>query len=594
MLLDSNLKLKINNVKIISFDIFDTLLLRSFLEPKDVFLALEKAENCPEFCKYRSEAEPKAWEQLVSSTKDDVTLDEIYAQMPSHMQHMKEKEIAFECEHLFLNPEMYDVFEYALSQGRQVIICSDMYLPSESLEHLLAKRLNSNQFKLYVSADYGKRKHTGRLFEHVISDLQVKPSDILHVGDNMQSDVIIPKSKGIKAVHYQKPSDVLLKDHHIKSFLDQNNTLESRTFLACMNILYQHANPQIEDDYWKRFAFLYGGPLVYTYTQFIKEQAQFDNITDICFVARDGYILKQIFDLINDNKNIKSHYMYAPRFTNTLSYLDLGTQALVWERKDVLVKFLKSQGIGIHSIDELDKYYSELERFSNLERQEYEKYIASLNLGEKPCVVDSVSGSFSAQKLVSKVLNMPNLIGYYWKTFEQTPEKEVIRKMYYPHKCRLGTYHIHELFMSAPERPIHRILNNKPVYKKDISKYEQIKIDLYPKLEKSMMFFATLLHQLKLDFKPDCQIIFDWMNAFIENAEAVDFKHFKKIKNGADQSHTRYEDVLPAKSKRTPFFKKVLSNKFIYQKRINSKGVLKIKIFKIPVYIKQPRKGRKK
>ena len=402
MFLDLLLKSEISKAKIISFDIFDTLLLRSFLEPKDVFLALEKAENCPEFFKYRSEAEPKAWEKLVSSTKDDVTLDEIYDQMPSHMQHMKEKEIAFESEHLFLNPEMYDVFEYALSQGKQVIICSDMYLPSESLKHLLAKRLNSNQFKLYVSADYGKRKHTGRLFEHVISDLQVKPSDILHIGDNMQSDVIIPKSKGINAVHYQKPSDVLLKDHHIKSFLDQNNTLESRTFLACMNILYQHANPQIEDDYWKRFAFLYGGPLVYTYTQFIKEQAQSDNITDICFVARDGYILKQLFDLINDNANIKSHYMYAPRFTNTLSYLDLGTNERVFERQNVLVNFLKSQGVNIKDINELDKYQKELRYFSDLERQEYEKYIASLNLGEKPCVVDSISASFLPKNCCQK------------------------------------------------------------------------------------------------------------------------------------------------------------------------------------------------
>lgn len=75
MFLDSKLKNTIQKAKIISFDIFDTLLLRSFLEPKDVFLALEKAENCPEFFKYRSEAEPKAWEKLVSSTKDDETFD---------------------------------------------------------------------------------------------------------------------------------------------------------------------------------------------------------------------------------------------------------------------------------------------------------------------------------------------------------------------------------------------------------------------------------------------------------------------------------------------------------------------------------------
>ena len=264
MILDSSLKLKINSVKIISFDIFDTLLLRSFLEPKDVFLSLEKTENCPDFFKYRTQAEPKAWEKFVSSTKDDVNLDEIYAQMPSHMQYMKEKEIAFECEHLFLNPQMYDVFKYALSQGKQVIICSDMYLPSDSLEHLLAKRLNSNQFKLYVSADYGKRKHTGRLFEHVISDLQVKPFDILHIGDNMQSDVIIPKSKGINAVYYQKISDDTLFDFAANSqevpkhyYGDVLNTKQIRNIFAFV----RYYNYPLFKDFYECSARKLGGKL---------------------------------------------------------------------------------------------------------------------------------------------------------------------------------------------------------------------------------------------------------------------------------------------------------------------------------------------
>ena len=49
----NKLKNLIDNHDVISFDIFDTLLLRPFLLPTDLFAYLGQQENVPEFCTIR-------------------------------------------------------------------------------------------------------------------------------------------------------------------------------------------------------------------------------------------------------------------------------------------------------------------------------------------------------------------------------------------------------------------------------------------------------------------------------------------------------------------------------------------------------------
>ena len=52
---------------------------------------------------------------------------------------------------------------------------------------------------------------------------------------------------------------------------------------------------------------------------------------------------------------IKTKYIYAPRFTNTLAYLDLGNKYVAEERKNVLLKFLVENGIASYE-DTIKKY----------------------------------------------------------------------------------------------------------------------------------------------------------------------------------------------------------------------------------------------
>ena len=58
-------------------------------------------------------------------------------------------------------------------------------------------------------------------------------------------------------------------------------------------------------DYWQNLAFMYGGPLAYNYTNLIIDSATEQHLSDIAFVARDGYTLQKTFDILNKNNKIK-------------------------------------------------------------------------------------------------------------------------------------------------------------------------------------------------------------------------------------------------------------------------------------------------
>ncbi|MGB3962059.1 MAG: hypothetical protein WBK95_07475, partial [Sulfurimonas sp.] len=79
----------VNNpsIKIVSFDIFDTLLLRKCTHPRDVFTLIGAHQEIIDFFDtpsafslYRQNAEKEA--RRVHKQKEDITLAEIYAQLP--------------------------------------------------------------------------------------------------------------------------------------------------------------------------------------------------------------------------------------------------------------------------------------------------------------------------------------------------------------------------------------------------------------------------------------------------------------------------------------------------------------------------------
>ena len=125
----------INQYEVISFDIFDTLLLRNVQEPKDIFKILAKyvkdKYKILDFANIRIKAEERS---RTEANKYETSLKEIYEYIDIDekiKEDIKLKELELEEKFLRANPFMQKIYNYCLEKKKKVICITDMYLPLE-------------------------------------------------------------------------------------------------------------------------------------------------------------------------------------------------------------------------------------------------------------------------------------------------------------------------------------------------------------------------------------------------------------------------------------------------------------------------------
>lgn len=145
-------------MRLASFDIFDTTLIRLYGRPENIDVLLAGQEH---------------------SLGDAL-----------------ERQIEKDC--LIANPAIRDLITKKRQEGWQIAFISDMYLDSAFLSEILRREgCFSPGDKVYVSCEHNARKDTGTLYDLVRQEL--KPDEWEHYGDNPQSDVRMAERKGIKA-----------------------------------------------------------------------------------------------------------------------------------------------------------------------------------------------------------------------------------------------------------------------------------------------------------------------------------------------------------------------------------------------------------
>ena len=157
-------------VKVISFDVFDTLVSRPFAKPMDIFVMLNKPftklfgiKSYVDFASIRHNSEErchKIWKSLKPGVEEP-RLDDIYNEISSTYGYDREKlriieqlEIQNEIRFSFPRKSGCELFELAKSAGKKVILVSDMYLPRSCIEAVLQKCGISGYDKLYLSNEY--------------------------------------------------------------------------------------------------------------------------------------------------------------------------------------------------------------------------------------------------------------------------------------------------------------------------------------------------------------------------------------------------------------------------------------------------------
>lgn len=209
--------------KVVSFDVFDTAIVRMTWQPIDVFefmtpfFKMLTGRN-HSFANIRISSEKYAREKLMlaGGFYEDVTLDEIYANMcefynvdTAVAEKLKEHEIETEmylCSQRCIVKELYGL---ALRSGKKVIFASDMYLPAEVVEKILQKNGYDRYEKLYISSEMRVTKASGNMYKEIMSDLAgYKPEEFLHIGDNYNTDIGMAGKMKWETAYLAKTVDV--------------------------------------------------------------------------------------------------------------------------------------------------------------------------------------------------------------------------------------------------------------------------------------------------------------------------------------------------------------------------------------------------
>lgn len=308
-----------------SFDIFDTLITRITYTPKGIYdtvqVLLCNDVNVPmclkkNYSEIRIEAEKKLREYHEFIDEEEVTLDEIYhticeycGYVYENINYLEKLEVSTEKKCTLPIIDRIARVKELISSGNQVILISDMYLS----EHIIRDMLVSvdsvfTDIPIYVSSDYNKTKKIGSLYTYIHDKLGVEYKDWYHTGDNFYSDYLIPKTLGI--------SCELVREWNEFSWINELkkecsiNSIETQIVLGIIKYIVDDGDSDL-----MKLGKSFAGIIVEEYVEWIIDRALQDNVEELYFIARDGYVLKKVADRIicNKNINIVTKYIYGSR-----------------------------------------------------------------------------------------------------------------------------------------------------------------------------------------------------------------------------------------------------------------------------------------
>ena len=345
-------------MKLASFDIFDTTLIRKCGKPGNIFYILahklypgDKAKR-EDFLLWRKGAESEARRRKPGK---DVTIEDIYSseEITGFAEYTPEQlievEKSVESENLIANPAIRDVIKQKREQGYTICFISDMYLPSNMLKEVLEREdcIKSDE-SVYVSCEWNARKSNGALYKKLKEEL--KPQQWEHFGDHAVSDVKMAKQNGIKAT---KVNTYFTTAEKGTMQPRSNRHYYESSILAGLS---RAARIHLGNDAYTTIAADFVAPAYIPYVHFVLKTAKERGIKTLYFLSRDSYILQKIAEQL-PHEGIELRYLFVSRKALLLPYLHNATAdkfLAVQDKRTIRGKAVKELTLSLGtSIEEL-------------------------------------------------------------------------------------------------------------------------------------------------------------------------------------------------------------------------------------------------
>lgn len=457
----------------VSFDVFDTLVLRPFLTARGArdFLSLLVRERfgIDDFSKLRTHAE----EHARAAAGKDVDLGHIYATLQQLAQLSTETatairalELATEQRTLLPREQLALALKfYASDRNRQTMGVSDMYLSRDDLHIALPHEIGASLKKLYVSCDSGWRKDTDEGWRMLLAAEHADPGHWLHIGDSEQADVMRPLRAGlIFPVHVLRPAaylDVVPALRRLRPSPAHRGHWAHELWLGLVvNHFAQLGDSHPESfihslriEQPETFGYTVLGPLVADYLTWLARTCKQRGANKILFLSREGHLLYRLYQIMKEQvpalADIDGRYLLVSRRgVNMPAMHTLSDLAVVFRKPytgsffDLLDSRLGRsaantalQGLGKSRLSEevylpemagqliehLRPLASVLEDIAQRERMAYLQYWRTQVVeGDRPVVADiGYVGSIQAQ--LSRIVGQP-LGGAYFAARQEIDE----------------------------------------------------------------------------------------------------------------------------------------------------------------------------
>ena len=590
----NKVKEDIKSADVVSFDIFDTFLIRDFYQPVDLFKYMEIKYQLPEFQRNRIRAEVKS--RTEHPDRAEIGYEDIYKNLS---QYDKSLELDTEKKACVVNPEIKELYDYAVSLGKKIIAISDMYLEESFILELLRDNGYNDFAKIYVSSKIGKTKSQEALYRYVLDDLKLQSHRLLHIGDNYESDYVAAKNQGVQVIYYKSLRERASENtnSYLLRSLERSNSPQASLFAA---LLTKRSMILPENEYWYRFGFSYTGIILFHFVTNVYNYCKSNNLSRIYFMARDGQIIKEAFDFLYEkDKEISSFYMYASRrlfhiaaikkfdeseiekltvSAPNIPYSDilnrLGFQWLIDEAKEYfqdIQKPIKSatdrealkRFFALHKIRIEEEIVAEKENLFN--------YLKSIEFfkDNKKLLVD-IGWGCSSQKHLESLLDEKFYAMYFGTTkgaYRHTFTKGYFFDNGLPKKnseLALSSLPLVELLFAGNHYSIMKIdSEGQPVYHKK-SSYEDIRIEVANKVHKGAIEFIKSYRELLDKYKLPIEQEIDYtvLTSLLIKPDIEDIVQISKIPHAASLGEASYEPIIKnLHQTQWEFFKNILLGK---------------------------------
>jgi len=324
----------------ISFDLFDTLLIRRIHDPDVVKLPVARyiVNLAGQYGIIRS------W-QAVQRLRDKVeknqrietgkkfddheacypvfmeeTLRQLFGQQytSSLLEDVTRYELEMESRMLVPRKLLTDWLADLKVENKRLLIISDVYLPAEHLRVLVERAgLLDLVEDVVSSADTFLAKASGKAFPLIQERFELTKASWLHVGDNPISDGLRPAEFGISTL-VLKDGEEKFRKAFIKRYFNYG---KGRPFyrgraLQQLMLPLEAENIERSDLYVEGYNFI--GPMIGSFVQHIAEECRRLGLKKVFFFSREGHTFKKVWErctplLFPDNNLPEIEYLYVSR-----------------------------------------------------------------------------------------------------------------------------------------------------------------------------------------------------------------------------------------------------------------------------------------